>query len=456
MKSWMAILILVFTLNTVSAQDSDSEEAANHLVIKPYQTNQLSALEEQNINKTILLVSTKQKDFQLSLSPDVDFEGVKTSVFSVTVEIVEDEKKYKIHAILSNLKKNNEVFRVTREHVEKHSIQRETEIALHLLFRGVDKEKIADKKIIPPTAKQGSKAQVADSGLDEFKKRILAIKNALNTKFKQILKIQKEQEAEEKEKEKLKEEAIKSQEEEAQPKTTTIVPEKEVKQEEVALINLESFSYLGVGYWDHDIKSVYIIDTNSYIPLLNFSYKKGFFFSESKSFYHLYDLNYGRPMEKYEIDISPMMSLSGGLGYKNDRFRFQTEIQLTYHTMTYASLAEQGAGLEPAEHTHLWADWHIGLRNIIGNFPVKLNLFYGQLLSGSLNYSGFEGAQIIGSRYGVEFLVFKVWKMLSISGGLYRMNIDLQRNSPLVIGDFSFETMKINGTSFNLVGVYTF
>lgn len=457
------VTFYILLLSFANAQDGnlpnieDDQSYSSFLVINSFNNKEFSALEVQNINKTILIISSKQKDYHLSISSDVDFIGVKTQVHSVSVEIKKGvNSTYDIKAMLIDLRKNKTLFTIERLNYERTYVQREVEIALTLLFSQESLKEIAIRERRTNERENGSQMKKDASGLEAFKKRIRSLKNALKIKFLEI-KIElskKKNEDESEDKGKEGKNVISAKSENMTQNKSELIDEASNKKNMIDI--LEAFNYLGLGYWDHTIQSVYITDTTTYVPVLNLTYKKGFFFDKQNTYYHLYTVRYGHPNTEYDIKVNPLLNLDAGIGAKLGILNLQSEIHLSQGNFSFGNVAVPGEGVTAFELTNNWLDFHLGTRDTFFGVPFKWNFYVGKLMSTSSNISDLDGTTIDGSRFGSELLFFNIYKMISIVAGYYYVDFSIKRFTVLNIGAYNFDRLTASGSSIQVAGVLTF
>jgi hypothetical protein len=467
--------LLILASGHVIAQDSSAkvgefkgapeapkepEVPTKYLVIKPYDdTSLVTDLEEQNINKTMLRVATKQTDFHLALSQNFKMQGVKLTVAAMQIRIRQEEDRYFIDAELVNMK-NYEVTRhVERKYVKRKDLQREVAVALELLFLKEASEETERDIKKPIKVGRGIKKPPEDTGLDAFKARIMSIKKLLMAQFKKIkarlAKDKTEEEGTEDEDPKKEENPQAPKKGSKKLKDPAVPPRpRQVKRP------LEDYSYLGMGMKIHDFNSVYIIDTNTYVPLFNLHYSKGFFFDYDNTSYWLMGFEYGSLTSTYDQEVQPNQNLLGGLGYKFHKFDLQTELILDIESMNFVNITNTGEGFVAGQHNHIWLDANFGFTTILYNYETKINFYYGTLLMGTSNYPQIDSAAFSGSRFGMSFLIFKIYKTMSVKGGFYQMNTAAGTTEPFTITrgteNVTIDEIIVNGSSFDLNMVFTF
>lgn len=453
--------MLFFALCLPSFAQQTEEVPSDFLITLPFKQPSLSEFENTSINKTLLRIASEQKEYQLTFTDDLEFKGTKVSVYSLEISVVKTEglsNVFDIKAVLGDIKKGKVLKVKRKENVKRKTIQKEVERLLYSIF---GEDEILDKKNKKKKKKASIKSKPVDkkydNGLKDFKQRILKLKIILQDKFEEIKqKIIKKKIDEEKE-QALKESQQKKSKSQTKPiQANNKVLAKEKKRKKYPSINVENFTFIGVGYWSNDVESEYIVNTNTYLPQLMFTAQRGYFFTEEEVFYYSLSAKIGNLMSDYEIDVEGSTEYKIALGAKNDEYRTQVEAHLSYHEMSYGNLSSTGEGVVAAKHVNYWLDFNVGIRRVIYNRPFKLNLQYGTLISGNMSFPNIDSQSLTGSRYGAEFIAVNVWKRMSIAGGISYMNMQSKAIDPVVVESNVFDTFYASSFSVNTSLYYTF
>jgi len=451
----ICVLVLAST-NGFSQSDVEDPAPTDFVVIRPVSNDFLNQQDTSTANKTMLRVATKQQQYHLTLVQDVNFEKAKLKITSMELYIEPVGVLYSINAKLVNLNDGKEVVNLKRGPFRKNHLQREIQKILEQLFVDVEDVREESEPELKPIIKKVTAKQTRpdDSGLKAFQQRILDLKKLLMDKFNSL---KKEKEEEEEESDEEKEEDKNNQNAEA--KETQIkkkIAEKDDLEPEIKE-KMEEFNFLGLGYWVHDVNANYIIDTNTYVPLINITYNRGFFFDKKKNFFHIYGIKYGSLLDQYEIEIEPSMNIMAGVGATHYPWNITGEFHLAYHTMSFGTLDSSGAGIVAAHETHIWADLLLAFRPYIFGKHVKFSTYFGTMISGENDFNNIDPQSVTGTRLGFELLIFKIWKYVSVSTGMFTMDVSMDAVTPYERGPGDFVTgMTLSATSFDFNLVYTF
>ncbi len=145
------------------------------------------------------------------------------------------------------------------------------------------------------------------------------------------------------------------------------------------------------------------------------------------------------------------------VGYTKYEWNLTGEFHLAYHTMSFGTLDSSGAGIVAAHETHIWADALIAFRPYLFGKHIKFSTYVGTIISGENDFNNIEPTSVTGTRFGFEILVHKLWKYVSVSAGMFTMDVTATTVEPYEINPGEFITeMAISGTSFDFNIAYTF
>ena len=79
------------------------------------------------------------------------------------------------------------------------------------------------------------------------------------------------------------------------------------------------------------------------------------------------------------------------------------------------------------------------------------------MISGENDFNNIDPQSVTGTRLGFELLIFKIWKYVSVSTGMFTMDVSMDAVTPYERGPGDFVTgMTLSATSFDFNLVYTF
>lgn len=389
--------------------DENKEETKKEkavLFISPLTANFLSEDQARSIRKQMILVASKQLDFQIALGDKLDFQGMKTSIFTMDVEIKRSVTKglFNVRAVLLDETNKRVVSKIKRENIKSRELLRSSQVALELLFRDYEemkaKEEKAPEKKVTIKKKKAEKDKkklvqlVNPEALSkkqvDFKKRIQDLEKDVEVSIeeaKESVAKKKKKEEEEKKSSTNKISKLEKKAEKQQPKKDPILARKQK-------------SEFSVGFTNQDVLSKDILEVRNTIQYLSVGYMVQKEVAKDSTWHYEYGLLFGKPVSKVEEEISSYKKLGGGIRKYFTSLRADIAIGLSLETLTFINLPEAGGGIKVAENNIIWADYTIDKTIAFKDYLIDIGIAYGKTISSSTKYKTLESTGLVGTKIG--------------------------------------------------------
>jgi len=355
MKSISLILILLASMLVLEPCFAVDK----FLSIKPIEGKDLTSREKRLIRKQLMLVASKQREFQLLLG---ELSTSKTSlrIYSMKIEISKTKnKKYSVESILFNEKDKRIVSKVKRYNIESHDLLRSSQVSLELLFKKY-KEKIK-KRVKNKSIKREKRIRELRKIASESEKKA-ATKQAQAKK--QELKKSKALEIE---------------------KLTAII-NKDVLQKNSQKTKFKS--HVSVGIINQNIISrdiVQVRTTVQYLAAKYYGHKK---FSHKSSWSFYLGGEYGKVISKIEEDVSNYYNLQSGIQKSFFDFDLNLSAGLDISSFAFVNVPIRGEDTKASSSNVIWFKY--GMNKVfpfLGKYDLGIGLDYYKSLVSSLDYS---------------------------------------------------------------------
>lgn len=444
------LLILTISLNSFSLEENKSPE--KFLVIKPFDNKVVSELESDQINKSMLMIVTKQQEYQLLLSDIGSFSGIKTNIYSVATYIYKKPEGYKIKTVLKNMKSSREIKAIKYEKVSKQNLLRKVTISLELLFFDDRNDNLRKKKDLNESVRGGAVKTDPNRGIKAFKNRIKNLKASLANNFKKVEEIIS---TEEENKDKQNEDDGENNKNKNSNSLGKISSHKRKnKKNKPVSASYGGYSEIWVGYTGHSVEAREDIEdsdvqliTETNVPYLGFGYFKGFFLNKKKTVLADTGIQYGQTYADFEQEIGKYILIRGGLLLKLTHASV-LGVHFERESLNFTNLPAAGEGIQASNNQIIWIKPIFSYTFEELYFPIRLGASYGILSSSTSDYETINnnGGFSSGSLMSLEVIIDKIYMG-------FGLKFDYEKVSMVSTGDKDVEA---DSTGIGAYLVYIF
>jgi hypothetical protein len=169
------LIILLFFSSSIFAQieeENPDADLSKFLLVGAFETKLVSLAMNQRINKSILMIASKQRDYSLLLS-SVRPKDVTATTYEIKLLLKPQGKLFRIEVQLVNVNSGKIFRRVRKEDIQKANLVFAIEKALALLFNFKSEARVPNKR----------PRKVVDNSAIDFKKRIMNLKQDVQNRI---------------------------------------------------------------------------------------------------------------------------------------------------------------------------------------------------------------------------------------------------------------------------------
>ena len=376
------------------------------LYLRPIVSKSLTADQMRLIRQQMLLVSSKQTNFQMVLG-EMNASRVKVNLFSIQLNITATNKKYNIKALLFNEKERKVLSRVRRNNVDSHALLRSSQVALELLFmkykqkktkknNKFTKAKVTKRKNKKRSIEQLSNTRLLEKQQLDFKKRIRVLQRTVAVSEEQVS-AQNENKKKQKQNktkalQRFNKNKIASQDNLLNPGKDKTILKNNVS---AGLVNrsISSRDIVQVGTSSQDI--IQVRTTVQYLTAKYFGHKK---FKKKSSWSYYFGGEYGKVVSKIEEDISDSFSLESGVQRSFESIDLDLFAGLELSSFSFVNVPIRGLNTQPANSNIVWFKYGMSKSFLIKKYRVGVGFDYWKSLVSSLDYSPNKNDPLLGSK----------------------------------------------------------
>jgi hypothetical protein len=433
MKLFFLFLFLFLSpLKRLVAQPIEGEGDApkKYLMITSFSKQGMTELQLDQINKIMLKVATKQVEYSLALGEGKNFEGVKSTLASMQLQIEKNASVFSIKALLLDIKNKRVIKIETADFIQEANLLLQVKICLEKLFHPTKTEEPArwpkKKELIK---NETEKREVENrQNVDNFRDRIKGLKLGIATSIKDL----KENQPRIDTQEVLKQQADSktSQEEESKqsvngkPSESAEVlaldpPPKPEVSPPFAIMNSMKF-----GYRVHNTNSKDLVTAVASFKYLNLTYERGFFFDFQKRNQLFLSLSYGKLMNKFTAKVSPYTDLILGYNYFFYDWGFAPGLFLERELFTFINLPTSGEGLVAANNQLNWLKLKFDYNFMIYKFDFITGFYFAKNMFTSSDYLTVSSSSgLVGNKVGFRLQWNNIWKILHSEFEYYKYDL---------------------------------
>ena len=388
------ILLIIFT-HAVWAQpvEGEGDSPKKYLMITSFKNEGMTAFQLEQIDKIMLKVATKQVEYSLALGEGKDYEGVKSTLVSMQLQVEKKPLGFYVKALLLDIKNKRVIKIVDKDMVREDNLLYRIQKCLEHLFIDTTKEPpLRESKKKSVTSQEEEKRVLENQkNLDSFRDRIKGIKVGIATTIKDIKQVQPRIDTPE---------VVKDQ------KDTLVDPKDDkntLSSEMLAKKNEEDFvepppkgkpsppfvitNAVKISYRQQNTHSEDIVLSDATFRYMCLDYQRGFFFDESKNNQALVGIAYGKLINSFTAKISDYTDLTLDYRYLFNSVGFAPGIGIEREGIAFINLPAAGGGLQGANNSLTMARVRLDYEFDLLKKTLIAGIQYGQNLMTQTDYT---------------------------------------------------------------------
>jgi hypothetical protein len=424
-------LLFLFT-NQVWAQPIEGEGDApkKYLMITSFKNEGMTAFQLEQIDKIMLKVATKQVEYSLALGEGKEYEGVKSTLVSMQLQVEKKPVGYYVKALLLDIKNKRVIKIVDKDMVREDNLLYRIQKCLeHLFIDTANEPPIREPKKKSLTSQEEEKRVLENQkNLDSFRDRIKGIKVGIATTIKDIKQVQPRIDTPE---------VVKDQKDnQVDPKEdkNSISAEMLVKKNEVEFFEPPQkgkpsppfviTNAVKITYREQNTHSEDIVLADATFKYMCLNYQRGFFFDESKNNQALLGIAYGKLINSFTAKISDYTDLTLDYRYLFNSVGFAPGIGIEREGIAFINLPAAGGGLQGANNSLTMARIRLDYEFDLFSKTIITGVQYGQNLMTQTDYTTVSNSSgLTGKKIQARLQLNNIYKIIHVEMEYFNFNL---------------------------------
>jgi hypothetical protein len=424
--------LLIFLPHSLLAQPIEGEGDApkKYLMITSFKNEAMTAFQLEQIDKIMLKVATKQVEYSLALGEGKDYEGVKSTLVSMQLQVEKKPLGFYVKALLLDIKNKRVIKIVDKDMVKEDNLLYRIQKCLEHLFIDIAKEApIRETKKKSLTNQQEEKRTLDNQkNLDSFRERIKGIKAGIASTIKdikpvqpridtpEIVKDQKDNKVDSKEDNNASSSEMLAKQDEAE---FLDPPPKGKPSPPFAIANAVKLTYRQQNTHSEDI-----VLSDATFKYMCLNYQRGLFFDVSKNNQLLLGIAYGKLINTFTAKIGDYTDVSLDYRYIFNSVGFSPGIGIEREGIAFINLPAAGGGLKGANNTLTMARVRLDYEFEIFTKTFIAGIQYGQNLMTQTDYATLSNSSgLTGKKIQARLQWNNIWKIIHVEAEYFNFNL---------------------------------
>lgn len=386
MKSILLAILFSFSALGQVVEENPDSEISKFLLIGSFDSKLVSESMKQRINKSILMISSKQKDYSLILS-SVPPKDVTVTTYEIKLLLKKEKELFRIEAQLLNVNSGKIFRRVRKDDIQEANLIFAIEKALALLFNFKSEASLPPKKT----------KKVVDNSEIDFKKRIMNLKLDVQNRIAEK----------------------NAQKGSGGDLGNTIKNQADDGSGEG---KYEQYYSGGISYRQSVINSSDVVEVRNSFNFINLELMAR---RDYLSFLIIdAELQYGKVISTTELDLPSYMLIGLMPGFFLPRPYLTLSSGVSYEVVMFSNVTSFGEGFEVANNKVIWWDIQPKIAIPFARFDLTAFVRLSSSLSVSSNYSTIkERTNITADKFQAGVGIEKLLQLVNFSLKFERINL---------------------------------